>query len=70
MHFVVGSFSSIVVIRMGWFNREMEGKIRRLFGHGIFSFFLRKLKNDRFFFSFFPLESNSEATDPESEAAE
>jgi len=63
----------------------MEGKIRLPFssfpevvlvfffgndGHGIFSFFLRKLKKLRFFFSFLPLASNSEAKDPESEAAE
>ena len=60
--------SSMVVIRIV-FNFSMDGKIR-LFRHGIFSFFFRKLKNDLFFFSFLPLASSSEASEPESEAAE
>ena len=37
---------------------------------GIFSFLRRKLKKDLFFLLFFPVLSNSEATEPESEAAE
>lgn len=50
--------------------RYCLSKKNRANRQGIFSFFRRKLKKDRFFLLFFPVLSNSEATEPESEAAE
>ena len=60
--------SSMVAMVMGLY---CLSKKNRNFGRqGIFSFFRLKLKKERFFFVFFPALSNSEAKEPESEAAE
>ena len=60
--------SSMVAIVMGLY---CLSKKNRNFGRqGIFSFLRRKLKKERFFFVFLPALSNSEAKEPESEAAE